>query len=204
MLRKTIVTGCLCTAMLICAGCDSSHKTVGSPAGEYHTLSVAPLRDTDAAKRANETGLTHLAAGELDKAAAAFKEALAADVDFGPAHNNLGKVYYLQRDWHKAAWEFEYAGELLPGDPGPHNNLGLTLEKKSSRLDDAIDEYRIAVGLAPDNMQYVGNLAKALVIRGDRTDELHALLKQLAGKDTRADWLLWARQQLAGMGVKYE
>lgn len=201
---RLLTTGCLCGLLLLLVGCNGSHRTVDTSTGEYRTISVTPLRDTDAAKRANDRGLSLLADGELDKAKDAFKDALTADVEYGPAHNNLGKVYYMQRDWYKAAWEFEYAKKQMPKHAGPHNNLGLVLEH-AGELDKAVDEYRAAVSLAPDNMQYIGNLARTLVRRGDtRTDETRTLLKQIVENDKRIPWVIWARQELAGMGVEYE
>jgi hypothetical protein len=39
------------------------------------------------------------------------------------------------------------------------------------------------------------------VRRGDRTDEVRALLAQLLREDTRPEWRAWAKQQQAGLSV---
>ena len=181
------------------AGCLDNQA--GQPsAAPYRTVRVEPMRDTEAAKQGNQEGLKLLAKNDLPAAAQAFQRALAADVEFGPAHNNLGKVYYRQQKWHEAAWEFEYAGKLLPKSAEPRNNLGMVLDATGD-LTGAIDQYREAVNLA-DNVQYVGNLASALIRRGDRNEEVRRLLQQLIAKDSRPEWQSWARRQLAGLTEK--
>jgi hypothetical protein len=37
----------------------------------------------------------------------------------GPAHNNLGIVYYRRKKYYLAAWEFQYAARLMAYH-GPH------------------------------------------------------------------------------------
>jgi len=188
----------LMATLIVQAGCGRGQARDG--AGEYRTVSTEPLRDTAAARRENDKGLQYLAEGKTDKAIDAFTLALSADVDFGPAHNNLGKAYYVQKDWYRAAWEFEYAGKCMPKHAEPRNNLGLVREQAGD-LDLAVEHYREAVSLAPDTVEYQANLARALIRRGDRTDEVRTLLQRIVETDTRPDWLIWAKSQLDRMGV---
>lgn len=190
----------LAATVLILGGCESV-STVDGPTGPYRTIRAEPRRDTDAARLANQAGLDHLAKGDLDKAAEAFGRALTADVEFGPAHNNLGKVYFRKKDWYRAAWEFEYAGKLMPRRAEPRSNLGLVLEE-AGEIDRAVDQYREAISLDAGQIQFRANLARALVRRGDRTDEVRSLLQQVVEQDSRAEWQVWARQQLALLSSK--
>ncbi len=194
MLRLLV---CLGAVVVFCTGGCVSNERVEKVQTSYRTVQAAPLRNTDKAKAANQRGLAHLDKGELDEAAKAFSAALEQDIDFGPAHNNLGKVYYAQGDWYRAAWEFEYARKLLPRRAEPRNNLGLVLEL-DGRLDDAVNYYREAVSLAPGNIEFRANLARTLIRRGERTQEVRDLLKQILAEDTRAEWLIWAKFQLTG------
>lgn len=180
---------------LAVAGCASRSAST-APSGEYRTITAAPRRDLDAAIKANQQGLEQLAKGQTAKAIEAFQAALTADVTFGPAHNNLGTIYYGQRDYYKAAWEFEYAIKLMPGQPQPRNNLGLVYEAVG-KLDEAVASYDEAMKLDADNPQYIGNAARARARRGDRTPELRDLLSRLIMHDTRPEWVAWARQTLA-------
>ncbi len=174
---------------------------VGNASGNYRTISASPLRDTDAARRLHEQGLKALDAGQIDEAEKAFKAALEADVDFGPAHNNLGKVYFKKKDWYAAAWEFEFAKKLMPRQAEPWNNLGMVYEQ-AGELDRAVEEYRKAIGLDGENVSYQANLARALVRRGDKGDEVRRLLTVVVAKDSRVEWASWAREQLARLGAE--
>ena len=190
--RSTILL-VLITVLTVVVGCTDKTKTYRS--GEYRTIDAAPDRDTDTARRYNEQGMKHLQKEELDEAASDFRRALVADVTFGPAHNNLGKVYYAQKDWYQAAWEFDYARELMPRQPEPLNNLGLVHEQ-AGELDRAIEHYEQAVALGRDRIEFRANLARAKVRRGDTDDELIVLLQQILDEDKRPEWLVWARPHL--------
>jgi Tfp pilus assembly protein PilF len=201
MIPRIVSYLCLIASICVAAGC-TEHSTAGSPGG-YRAVAAAPGRDPEAAAEYNRVGLDCLDAGNLDKAETAFQNALTADVTYGPAHNNLGKVFFKKQAWYKAAWEFDYARTLLPKHAEPENNLGLVLEA-SGELDRAVEPYRKAVTLDPENIVYRANLARVLVRRGDRTDEVHGLLEQVAARDARAEWKDWARQELKGLGYKVD
>jgi Flp pilus assembly protein TadD len=121
-------------------------------------------------------------------------------VMYGPGHNNLGKVYYHQSKLYLAAWEFQYAAKLMPNVPEPRNNLGLVFES-AGKLDDAVGSYGEAMRLEPDNVQFIGNLARARVRRGDRDGEVRELLGKLVLRETRPRWAEWAREQLSALSV---
>jgi Tfp pilus assembly protein PilF len=184
-------------AILLALGACAPSTQVAAPSS-YRTISVDPRRDTDQARALNDRGMDLLAQGHLELASDAFTRALEADVEFGPAHNNLGLVYYRQKDMYKAAWEFQYAINLIPRFAEPHNNLGLILED-SGKLDDAIDKYRQAVALSPD-IQFRANLGRSLIRRDGHTEEVRTLLSQLLQQDSRPQWRDWARRELAAMG----
>src|SRR6056297_1233887 len=149
MRKKTWFILFLAIPALFVPGCNAGD---GEESVGYKTVVAEPMRDTEAARRANQAGLEHLDSGQLDQAEEDFRRALTADVEFAPAHNNLGKVYFQQERWYKAAWEFEYARKLLPRYAEPYNNLGLVLER-AGELDQAVENYRKAVSLDSDNVE---------------------------------------------------
>jgi Tfp pilus assembly protein PilF len=175
------------------AGCAASAK---KNADAYETIGKDPRRDADLARIENSRAVVLLDKGDYDGAEAALKAALVADIMCGPAHNNLGKVYFHKKKLYMAAWEFQYAMKLMPNQPEPLNNLGLVFEA-TGKLDEAADSYTKAVTLEPDNVQAMGNLARAQVRRGDRDDTVRALLQKLVLRETRPDWLTWERNTLS-------
>ena len=186
-------TTLLVISLLMLSGCASlfEHQALN-----YETISADPLHNTKGAIKANQKALELWANDEIGRAEAQFKKALAADVTYGPAHNNLGKLYFVTGNLYLAAWEFEYATKLIPDRPEPYNNLGLVLEIVG-RLDEAIEAFEKAYALAPTNAQFVGNLARARLRKNENDPMVRVLLGELLLVDTRPDWLHWAREKLA-------
>lgn len=189
MLRLLIIFAFVFALCLV--GCQST----GSPRDTYRTADQDPVRNADTARRLHNRALELIADGKAESAMATLRRALEADITFGPAHNNLGKLLFDQGKLYAAAWEFQYAIKLMPHQPEPKNNLGLVLER-AGKLDDAIETYRKAVDLEPDNPVLIGNLARCKHRRGDKDNEQRRLLQELVMKDTRPDWRQWAQEQL--------
>lgn len=188
-----LVGGCAARPAAPAAPADAP---AAGPASPYLTVGPEPRRDTSAAARGNELALSLMAKSDYAGAEAALKQALVADVMFGPAHNNLGMVYYRQSRLYLAAWEFQYAIKLMPNQPEPKNNLGLVFET-SGKLDQAVESFGAAMKLEPDNPQFLGNLARARVRRGDGGDDVRGLLEKVVADDGRREWVEWARERLA-------
>lgn len=160
-----------------------------SQSGRHETLTLQHVQE---AKEQNEKGLTLFAAGKLDEAENAFREAVRLDPNLGPAHNNLGSVFLKQRNLYEAAWEFKTAAKLMPGLAEPMGNLGQVYET-AGRLPEAQKAYEDAMALAPDDRVILGNLARVQIRRQIRTSELRHLLDDIALNDPRPEWRQWAQ-----------
>lgn len=196
MIRRAAHFPLIALAGLGLVGGCASNK---SPAAhDYKTRVDDPRRDSDVARDDNAKAADLIDSGNYPGAEKLLRDALTADIGYGPAHNNLGKVYYRQKRLYLAAWEFEYATKLMPNQPEPRNNLGLVFESVG-KLDDAVKYYGQAMGLEPDNGQFIGNLARARVRRGDGGEPVRDLLDKLVLRDDRPEWVAWARRRLALM-----
>ena len=125
-----------------------------------------------------------------------LRQALGADLFFGPAHNNLGVLYLRQGKLYEAAGEFEWARKLMPGHPDPRMNLALTLEQ-AGQVDEAIQTYRTALEVYPGHMATVQALARLEVTSGRRSENLDGWLDQIALQGETETWRSWARRQHA-------
>jgi tetratricopeptide (TPR) repeat protein len=191
------------------AGCDkpTSLSTTIAPAAEaasgdnYNTVAADPRRDTQKAIDLNSQAAKLLEADKPAPAEKKLKEALLADDFCGPAHNNLGTAYFMQKKYYLAAWEYQCAAKLMPTRAEPHNNLGLVYEA-ACKLDDAAKAYEEAYKLEADNVDVICNLARLYVrLNHHENDEkLHHLLTEIVMRDSRSDWLAWAKEKLATMG----
>lgn len=180
----------LACVLLLGIGCQGNKSDAG-----YSTIRGDPRRDTERARSENARGISLIEQEKWSEAESSLKEALDADVTFGPAHNNLGRVYFQERKLYQAAWEFQYAAKLMPFSPEPKSNLGLVLEE-TGKLDEAVKHYDEALTIEPANPQFIGNAVRARIRRGDRDSHTRALLQELVSVDNRPEWIEWARQQL--------
>lgn len=174
------------------AGCSRSR---GQDAGNADAPLATASPNTEAARRKNAEAVDLIGRRKYDEAERVLKEALNADLASGPAHNSLGNVYFHQGKLYDAAGEFQLAAKLMPYQPEPRNNLGLVFERRD-KWDNAVAWYERAVALEPGNPVLIGNLARAKLRRGDRGDDVRALLADLVSKDSRPEWVEWAKERL--------
>ena len=128
-----------------------------------------------------------------------LKEALTEDMTHGPAHNNLGLVYYHLQQYYTAAWEFEYAVKLMDNASEPLNNLGMVYEAVG-QYEKAHGYYERAYEADPNNVQIIGNFARNHVRQGLKNNQLRVLLDEIVLRDGRTDWIEWAKEQRAVIG----
>jgi tetratricopeptide (TPR) repeat protein len=126
---------------------------------------------------------------------ALLRDALAADLYYGPAHNNLGVLYLQRGELYEAAHEFEWARKLMPGHPDPRMNLALTLET-AGRIDDALETYATALEVYPDHTPTIQAITRCQ-LRHARLDERTAQwLDHIALNGETETWRDWAQLQL--------
>ncbi|MFG0260602.1 MAG: tetratricopeptide repeat protein [Phycisphaerales bacterium JB041] len=189
--RYPLAGAAVCALVFLWAGCASSGRSPYTPAAD------APRNPLEAQR------LTQQAAALLEshpeRAERLLREALAADLFHGPAHNNLGVIHLSRNEMYLAAEEFEWARRLMPGHPDPRLNLAVTLERVG-RFDDAIDEYRSALQTHPGHIQTIQALTRCrLRHAGDLAAddaELCAHLEDIALRGDSPEWRAWARRQL--------
>ena len=193
MIRRLAIVLCVVSVGFGCSSMDSN-KT-----DEFRPYARDSRRDTDKANRLQAKAVQLMQNDQLDEAEKEFKTALAADLFNGQAHNNLGVIYYQEKRYYQAAWEFQYATKLMPNKAEPLNNLGMVFEAVG-KLDDAAEWYEKAISLEPNNAQVTGNLARAYVRTGRKDERARQCLTDVLMKDQRPEWIAWAKERLSSMG----
>jgi Flp pilus assembly protein TadD len=184
----------LCVAAaLVVGGCASSRP---SEAGKYETVSAVSVSDRAAAEKLSSEGHRLLDAGENEKAAGVFKEAIIQDMNFGPAHNGLGVAMFRLGRYYEAAWEFDYASKLMPRAPQPLVNLGMIAEI-AGKSDEAMRHYESALSLEPGSGELMGYLARIRIKQGVRDARTAELLRGIMDRDDRPTWRKWAELELS-------
>jgi Flp pilus assembly protein TadD len=170
--------------LALAASCAGS-----KPGGPYASQDAA-RRDTSAAEALNRE-----AAAQLDTdpqaAEALLREALARDLFFGPAHNNLGVIHLARGELYEAASEFEWARKLLPASADPRINLAITLER-AGRVGDAMGAYKFALEVQPGSIAAMQGAAVLAVRAGKDEPQLDAWLREIAMGGENAAWRDWA------------
>lgn len=194
--RLTLLIPAALTVMLtaVLSGCASTRHDPYAPL-------VEARRDTTLAERLTREGVAKMPMNH-ESAERLFREALAADLYYGPAHNNLG-VLYLSLDpprLYEAAGEFEWARKLMPGHPDPRLNLALTLER-AGRFDDAVAGYQSALEVDPNHLPTMQALARLQVRCGKADERTVSLLREIALRTESPDWREWAMSQAARMAT---
>lgn len=105
--------------------------------------------------------------GKLQDAAAAFRRALNDNGAYCDAHEDLGEVLWLQKDFAGAQSEFQAAVRSHPESPTARNNLGSALLYYQHDVDDAIAQFQTAVKSRPEFALAHLNLGKAMAAKQD-------------------------------------
>ncbi|MFO0943692.1 MAG: tetratricopeptide repeat protein [Pirellulales bacterium] len=180
-------------ALLVNTGCSRFRK---SSEGRYETIGNVPVAQAEQAKKLNSDALRAARKGDWEKAETLLKEALESDINYAPAHNNLGQIYLRRHQLYLAAWEFEFAINLMPDRVEPYINLGLVYET-AGQLEKAAEAYESALERSPDSRDALGCCARVAVKQDSDPGRATWLLEQEVMHDDRADWLGWAKELLA-------
>ena len=123
-----------------------------------------------------------------------LRQALQADLYYGPAHNNLGVLHLNRGELYEAAEEFDWARRLMPGHPDPRINLGLALER-GGKIEDALDAYASAIEVYPNHLPATQALARCQIRHGHRDEWTDELLETIIYRGS-AEWKSWAKNQI--------
>lgn len=175
--------------LISCTSCASSSPGLRPPA--HDVVSGDP-------KKAHGMALAALDVIDRDpaKAEELLQSALRADAFDGPAHNDLGVLYLRQSKLYEAATEFEQARKLMPGNPDPRLNLGLTFEK-AGLYERAFGAYDAALEASPAHIRTIEAVASLTLRTGRTSDRLPGMLEDIALRGETDIWRSWAREQMS-------
>ncbi len=129
------------------------------------------------------------------KAEALLRDALAADIYHGPAHNNLGVLYLTQDKLYEAANEFEWARKLMPGHPDPRMNLAFTLES-AGRYEEAFAAYDTALDVYPNHLPTIQAIARLQLMHNLEDERTTEFLRTISLRSDSEGWRNWAKMRL--------
>ena len=113
---------------------------------------AAAARDGVAVPASFSQGEAALQNGELDKAEAAFRQALAANPKLAGAYANLGVICMRRKQWSLALENLHKAERLAPEIAGIRLNIGLAYFRQND-FSAAIAPFESVVRAQPDSLQ---------------------------------------------------
>jgi tetratricopeptide (TPR) repeat protein len=149
---------------------------------------------SDALKAAALSGLGQIALARRDyqRAATQFEQALAAAPDASRLHYSLAMAYRGLNDLARARYHLEQRGEHEPEIPdalidglqtlstGPHTLYRYAMSAvREHRYDAAVEAFREALEMEPDNVNAQVSLARTLYLAGDRVAAQESLERVL-------------------------
>lgn len=126
------------------------------------------------------------ALGELERAAAAYGEALALHPDFADALFNFASLHARRGQRAEAIACYRRALELQPGNAAALTNLG-NLLRDAGRRHEAADCYRRAIALAPQLAEAHSNLGNVLADDGALDEAIAAYRRAVALRPSFAE-----------------
>jgi Flp pilus assembly protein TadD len=165
------------------------------PINAYNTPAES-ARNPVEADRLSRQAADAIESGDLDDAEKLLRRALAHDLYWGPAHNNLGVVFLERGKLYEAANEFEWARKLMPSQPDPRVNLGICLDR-AGRSEDAMASFEAALEISPEHLPAIQGAALVAVRSGVAEDRVAGWLDAIASLSDH-QWRRWA---LAAKGI---
>ena len=96
--------------------------------------------------------------GRCQEAIVALEKIITSYPEYGPAHNDLGVLYYNQGNKEKSIIHYEKAVSLNPGNPNSLKNLADFYYVELKRIDEAIHLYQKVLAINPMDLEALLNL----------------------------------------------
>jgi len=143
-------------------------------------------------------GIALFQRGYMDRAAASFKQVIAAQPNSSEAYYNLGTLCLRTKKLAEARNYLERAVQLQPNYAEAWNNLG-TIAADEGRSDEAVGDFQHCLSLKPEYAVALVNLGNLLRHRGDFAEAAKLLAQALdvEPNDPEANYsagMLYARQ----------
>ncbi|MDF1546083.1 MAG: tetratricopeptide repeat protein [bacterium] len=134
--------------------------------------------------------IEHEKKGETDAAILAYKGAIQKDGKFVDALNNLGAIYFKQKDWENALDMFKKAAEADPGHSDSQANLG-RIQLKLTHYAEAEAAFNAAIASDPGNSEVLKDLGTVYYKKQDWGPLAETMAKYHASNEgTYQSWFM--------------
>lgn len=187
VLPVALLAACGVGVFPVLSGCASKGITFAPP---------DTAADIAAAMKLKDQGDELYKEGEHLKAIEKYKEAIRKNSSYGEAWNNLGLALVRDNNRYDAQQAYVRAGELMPLDPTPMDNIGV-LYMEANLPEDALRYFEMALERRPQYLPSLRGAVRAaqLIDRSEEADLAH--IKMGLRIETDATWRTMFQRQLA-------
>ena len=133
-----------------------------------------------------EIGMAQLGRGDLEVAAAQFREALTLKNEIADVHHQLGVILILQEQFKEGIDHLQQALRIDPSHVDAHINLG-NIRATDGEIDEAIEHYQNALRLDPGSLKVYNRLGLTLYLNGQHEEGIRYLRKAVEIEPNDAD-----------------
>jgi tetratricopeptide (TPR) repeat protein len=150
----------------------------------------------------NKIGIAHHQLMQLDTARKYYEQAVKLKPTYSEAINNLGTVYYANKNYRRAISQYKKAIKIAPDSASIHSNLG-TAYFARNQIVLATEEYGIALKLDPNVFEHHSSYGVMLQERNvqDRA-KFHYWMATLYARDGRNELALQYLRKALEEGYK--
>ena len=150
----------------------------------------------------NKIGIAHHQLMQLDTARKYYEQAVKLKPNYSEAINNLGTVYYANKNYRRAVSQYRKALKIAPDSASIHSNLG-TAYFARNQIALATEEFRIALKLDPNVFEHHSSYGVMLQERSvqDRA-KFHYWMATLYAQDGRNELALQYLRKALEEGYK--
>lgn len=192
-IRNNVILGFfLCSCLVICS-CQYDNDLPSAIKAYEAELSERKKAQAES-NLLYEKSMTAYSESRPKDAITHLNEAVNIDPQNSKAWMTLGVLEYARDCIFEAAQAFHRASKLEPTRYEPHFNLGSIFESVGYH-EQAIEEYEVALKLAPSNIEVMENLARCYFRSGKKTPNAQNLVRQALQKELRPEWRRWLEMQ---------
>jgi tetratricopeptide (TPR) repeat protein len=109
----------------------------------------------------NRVGKVYADLNNFQQAEESYQEAIRMNPNYVTSYTNLGDLYFVSKDTARAMANYRETNSLDPFNPAIHKNMGIIYYQYQNDRQKAIEEWKVAAKLDPQDIQIHGWLLNA-------------------------------------------
>jgi tetratricopeptide (TPR) repeat protein len=180
-------------SILLITGCATQNRVPDTQPVYLDELEIREAAREDALELF-EQAMTEYKSSHRDKALSLLKQAVDKDSRNAQVWMQIGVIEYERNSYYESARAFHRASRLVPTRYEPYFNLG-TVYEMTSQFTQAIESYKKALEMAPDQTEVMENLIRCYIRTNQNLDQAKELINRVLICEHRPEWRTWLEKE---------